>query len=215
TLPCADCAGIDYQLNLRPDHTFASRMVYEGRNASFGDSGSWGMDGAMLVLKGKHGGTERYAIRDADTLRQLDANGNAIQSKLNYDLKRAPSFMPLQSGGAVSPKLEGTEWKLIQIGTTPVHAGPKEAYILLDSASHRVSGSGGCNRLVGSYEITGNQLKFGQMAGTRMACAEGMGTEQALLQALGDVSAWKIASGKLELFDSGSKLLATFGAHRN
>ncbi|MGB6192677.1 MAG: copper resistance protein NlpE N-terminal domain-containing protein, partial [Terracidiphilus sp.] len=42
TLPCADCAGIDYQLNLRPDHTFASRMVYEGRNASFGDSGSWG-----------------------------------------------------------------------------------------------------------------------------------------------------------------------------
>lgn len=68
---------------------------------------------------------------------------------------------------------------------------------------------------MGSYEISDDQLKFGQMASTRMACAEGMETEQAFLQALGEVSAWKIATDKLELFDAGGKLLATFGAHSN
>lgn len=215
TLPCADCAGIDYQLNLRPNHTFASRMVYEGRNTSFSDSGVWRTEGTMLVLKGKNGGTQKYAIRDANTLRQLDVNGKAIETKLNYDLKRTPTFMALKSAGAASPKLEGTEWKLIQLGTTPVHAGPKEAYILLDSASHRVSGSGGCNRLMGSYELAGNELTFGQMAETRMACMQSMETEQAFLTALGEVKTWKIAGGKLELFDAAGKLLATFSAHSN
>ena len=100
--------------------------------------------------------------------------GDEIQSKLNYDLKRAATFMPLGMTSGVSPKTGGNgpgSW--FRLGTTPVQAGLKEAYILLDSASHRLSGSGGCNQLVGSYEIKGNQLKFGQIAGTRMACAKG------------------------------------------
>ena len=35
TLPCADCAGIDYQLNLNPDHTFAHAwFMKDGMQAS-------------------------------------------------------------------------------------------------------------------------------------------------------------------------------------
>lgn len=94
-LPCADCPGIQYQLNLNADHTFMSRMTYEERNTSFDDSGTWEINGSVLALKSKGGGTQKYAERDANTLRQLDGNGNAIDSKLNYDLKRAPAFKPL------------------------------------------------------------------------------------------------------------------------
>jgi copper homeostasis protein (lipoprotein) len=210
TMPCADCPGIRYQLNLNPDHTFASRMIYEERNTSFDDSGSWEMNGAVLALKGKQGGVQKYAVRDANTLRQLDANGNEIGSKLNYDLKRAQNFISLEAQSGSKDALEGTEWKLVELDGSPVQPGPREAFILFDSTSHRVSGSGGCNRLMGSYETKGSQLKFGEMAGTRMACAQGMEAEQAFLKALSQVSTWKIAGGHLELFDGGGKMLARF-----
>lgn len=212
SLPCADCPGIEYQLDLRRDHTYASRMVYEERNAHYEESGRWSLDsdGRVLTLYSKRGNAQKYAVRDAETLRQLDAKGNAIQSKLNYDLKRATIFEPLRGGGGGSTKLEGTEWKLIQIGAAPVKAGLKKAYIQLDSAGHRLSGSGGCNRLAGGYDVKGDQLKFGPIAGTRMMCAQGMETEGALMEALHQVKTWKIADGDLEFFDAGGKMLARF-----
>ncbi len=217
TLPCADCPGIDFVLDLKADHTYASRMTYQERNAHFDDSGTWSVDdtGKVLTLHTKNGGIQKYAVRDSETLRPLDGDGHEIESKLNYALTRAPDFMPLKDAEAMDLRLEDTEWTLVKLDGKAVIAAPKPAYLLLNSASHRVSGSGGCNRLVGSYELAGSRLKFGQMASTRMACAQGMETEQALQQALGEVSTWKITSGRLELFDSGGKLLATFEPHNN
>ena len=213
TLPCADCPGIRYQLNLQPDHTYSSRMVYEERNTHYDESGTWTLDGKVLTLHSKAGGTQKYAVRDVETLRQLDTNGKEIESKLNYDLKRARMFVPLAGGGEANAKLEDTQWTLIELQGAAVHPGPKEAFLQLDAASHRMSGSGGCNRVMGSYEIKGDQLKFGPTAGTRMACAQGMETEDAFLQMLSLVSTWKIVSGKLELFDASGKLLARFETH--
>ena len=98
TLPCADCPGIDYQINLLIDHTFVSRMTYEERNTSFDEQGSWdsSKDDKMLVLKPAHGRLQKFLLPDADTLRQLDADGHEIQSKFNYDLKRAGRFAPME-----------------------------------------------------------------------------------------------------------------------
>lgn len=220
TLPCADCPGIRYQLNLNADHTFTSRMTYEERNTSFNDSGRWEVsdDGKVLVLHGAHGATEKYALRVGETLRKLDSAGNEIDSKFNYELMRAPEFAPLDGGGtATNPTLENTSWKLTLLGNSSVTAPSpqREAYFLLEPANHRVSGSGGCNRLMGSYELSGEQLKFGPMAGTRMACPEGMDTEQAFLKSLGQVSKWKITGQNLELFDADGKVLAKFKAREN
>ena len=52
------------------------------------------------------------------------------------------------------------------------------------------------------------------MAGTRMACAQGMEVEQAFLEAVGQVSRWKITGGKLQLLDSTGKVLARFAPNR-
>lgn len=97
TLPCADCPGIIYQINLLIDHTFVSRMTYEERNSTFDEQGSWDVagDGKVLVLKPAHGRPQKFFLPDAGTLRQLDADGHEIQSKFNYDLKRAMRFAPL------------------------------------------------------------------------------------------------------------------------
>jgi copper homeostasis protein (lipoprotein) len=179
-LPCADCPGIDYLLDLNSNHTYTLRMTYEERNAYLDESGTWSLDSAAkkMTLHSHSGSAQRYAVRDADTLRQLDIHGNEIESKLNFDLKREQP-----SVSSADKTLENTAWKLVELGGKPVTGTPKEAYIQLDPASHRVSGSGGCNRLMGSYTTNGDQLQFGQMAGTRMACAQGMDTEHEFLQA--------------------------------
>ncbi len=219
TLPCADCPGIRYQLNLNADHTFTSRMTYEERSTSFDDSGRWELseDGKAVVLRNGRGRTEKFALQVVEILRMLDSEGNEINSKLNYELKRASDFAPLDSGGAANATLENTSWKLTGLGDSPVSAPSpqREAYFLLDRVNHRVSGSGGCNRLAGSYELNGDQLKFGQMAGTRMACPEGMDTEQSFLKSLGLVTSWKITGQGLELFDADGKELAKFKAREN
>jgi copper homeostasis protein (lipoprotein) len=46
------------------------------------------------------------------------------------------------------------------------------------------------------------------MAGTMMASADGLDTEQAFLKALAQVKTWKVTGQQLELFDAGGGLLA-------
>ena len=97
TLPCADCPGIVYQVNLFSDHTFASRMKYQERAGRFDDHGRWELSRGTLVLHGRKETETKFALHDAETLRKLDANGREIESKLNYDLKRTPKFKPFES----------------------------------------------------------------------------------------------------------------------
>jgi heat shock protein HslJ len=85
--------------------------------------------------------------------------------------------------------------------------------ITLDRARHRrVNGSGACNRLTGSYALDGDHLTFSQIAGTMMACLEGMQTEKAFLEALPQVKSWKIGEQRLDVFDTGGKRIASFEA---
>ena len=110
--------------------------------------------------------------------------------------------------------LENTYWKLTRLGETAVTVAPqqREPHFILNPTSRRVGGSGGCNRLTGSYELTGDTLRFGKMAGTMMACVDGMDTEKAFLDALGQVNKWKIKGQHLELFDAAGKLVVRFEA---
>jgi heat shock protein HslJ len=56
-----------------------------------------------------------------------------------------------------------------------------------------VFGTGGCNRLNGTYQITGEGLSFGPIASTRMACPEDiMAQEQAFFAALEQVISFDI-----------------------
>jgi copper homeostasis protein (lipoprotein) len=111
--------------------------------------------------------------------------------------------------------LEKTEWKLIWLkGTAIETAAPQQVpYFQLDPDSHRVSGSGGCNRMTGGYELSGDHLKFSQMAMTRMACIHGGDTEANFSQALDKVTQWKIAKGKLLLLDADQHVLAKFSPY--
>jgi len=217
TLPCADCPGIRYQVNLLADHTFVSRMTYEDRSTSLQEEGSWQLanDGKTLVLQTDHQTREQFALLDEQTLRKMDTNGKEIQSKLNYDLKRTPQFLPIEQTTQSSSQapLENTQWKLTRLGQTSLSdSTQQEPYLLLDPQNQRVSGSGGCNRITGSYKLNENELTFGRMVSTMMACTRGMDTERKFLETLGHVTRWKITGHTLDLFDANKNAIAQFEA---
>ena len=110
--------------------------------------------------------------------------------------------------------LQNTYWKLTALNGKPVSVAEqqREPSLVLHSENLRVTGSGGCNRLLGSYEVSGNDVHFSQLAGTMMACPEGMDTEKEFLATLRQVSRWRIAGEHLEFYDAGGNVLGRFEA---
>jgi copper homeostasis protein (lipoprotein) len=93
-IPCADCPGIVYQVDLFPDHTFFQRMIYEDRDVTYYDIGRWVLRGepAVLELSGEGERPALLRVVDANTLRLLDAEGHEIESGLNYTIRRTERF---------------------------------------------------------------------------------------------------------------------------
>ena len=115
---------------------------------------------------------------------------------------------------ADSPLAE-TYWKLVRLNGEPVTvaAGQREAHLVLRGGPEaRVAGSSGCNRVMGGYTLDGDRLRLSNLAGTRMACPDGMAQEQAFLDALGQVERWQVRGSHLELSDAQRRVLARFEA---
>lgn len=110
--------------------------------------------------------------------------------------------------------LTDTYWKLVQLGDRAVQIAPRQRHphLILQSTSGRVGGSGGCNRLMGTFTLNGPSLSFGRMATTRMACPEGMEQESAFLQALEKVTGWQVHGDELKLLDTHGGTVAQFVA---
>lgn len=106
---------------------------------------------------------------------------------------------------AQSQDLSGTSWDVI------AYNNGKQAVtsVLLGStitaefgADGTLAGNSGCNSYHGTYTVTGNQIKIGPLASTRMACAEPAGVmeqESQYLAALETGATFKIEGTMLEL----------------
>ena len=112
--------------------------------------------------------------------------------------------LALEGAAEPGPPLGGTRWTLVELEGVAVELGDKESapHLVLDEVSSRLSGSGGCNRLAGSYEVGDEGLRFGPIASTRMACSEAvMERESAFLAALAGVTGHRLDGSALELLD--------------
>ena len=98
TLPCGDCAGIHYQIDLLPDSVFYLRMIRRrtADSAMRDDIGRWTLEagGTHLTLRGSD--EQAFAPFGASVLRKLDAGGRPIVSGLEYDLRRSSGLAPLE-----------------------------------------------------------------------------------------------------------------------
>jgi heat shock protein HslJ len=89
--------------------------------------------------------------------------------------------------------LPGSEWLLADLNGTPPL--PKVQATLSFLEAGRVAGNGSCNRFTGSVAVSGDTLKIGPLASTRMACLnDNVGAqEDKYLKALGAATryAWQ------------------------
>lgn len=104
TLPCADCPGIRYELNLFADDSFFLRRTSVGRpGAPVDDLGTWVLssDRRVVALKGSGEDPLLFAISPNGTLRQLDREGGPIAGASPQELRRVSAFQPLALRTAV------------------------------------------------------------------------------------------------------------------
>ena len=65
-----------------------------------------------------------------------------------------------------------------------------------------MSGVSGCNRYNTSYEATGNEISFGPIAGTKMACPEPeMSVEARYLELLATVATFEVDGRSMSMSD--------------
>jgi len=129
-------------------------------------------------------------------------------------LRRVAGVTGSSDAPAVQLPLRETYWKLAQLEerlVTPADT-QQEANLVFHSEGGRVTGSGGCNRLMGTYVADGSALHFNGVASTRMACMHGMEIETSFLATLEHVRSWKVTGQQLDLLDESDKVLARFMA---
>lgn len=137
---------------------------------------------------------------------------------LAYGSDTRPEQRVANAKSAPAPKgqtpLRGTHWKLVALNGKPVRVikDQREPHLILDAKELRLSGSGGCNNVMGGFEIDGDTLRFTQMASTMMMCPDGMEQERAFLQTLESVARYRIAGDALTLSDGKGKAVAKLRA---
>lgn len=110
--------------------------------------------------------------------------------------------------------LRNTYWKLVRLGGASVEVveRQREPHLIFALHEMRVSGSGGCNRIAGPFDLDGDTLYLRRLASTRMACTSGMEQEDRFLRALETVERYSIRGNRLELFDVERAVVAEFEA---
>lgn len=102
-----------------------------------------------------------------------------------------------------APPLKGSEWTLVSGVDAPDDAVPT---LTLEEGT--ASGFSGCNQYGGPYELDGDSISFGPLAGTLMGCPEPQATTEAsYLAALEGVDAWAFEDGELVLSTDGDEAL--------
>jgi uncharacterized lipoprotein YbaY/heat shock protein HslJ len=134
-------------------------------------------------------------------LERPSMEGNRNEVKLIVDklegLSREDSCAPTEHA-----ELRNTYWKLFELNSRRVVTpeGMQEAHLILAPDESRVRGNAGCNGFFGTFATTGDRLTFSDTGVTAMACPEGMDTEQAFLQALGETTRFAISGQILTLY---------------
>lgn len=93
-LPCADCEGINTEIELKQDSTYTIKMTYLGKgdgNTSEEKGDYTWVDGSTIELKNEAdvGVSNKYFVGE-NTLTHLDADGNQITGELasHYVLRK-------------------------------------------------------------------------------------------------------------------------------
>jgi heat shock protein HslJ len=112
--------------------------------------------------------------------------------------------------GVDNMELTQARWALVSLNQQPAQTYDNQPEVHLvfshDAAGMRISGSDGCNRLIGMAQMKGATITFGQMGTTMMACPQGQEQGQAFLQALAQAQSLQMQGNTLRLMRQGKEL---------
>ncbi len=96
TLPCADCEGIRWHLDLWPDGVFHLRQAYLKTPVVADDIGRWRKktNRSAILLYGAGERPTQFEIKAPHTIRLLDLQGRPIASSLPYELTTDGTLTP-------------------------------------------------------------------------------------------------------------------------
>ena len=119
------------------------------------------------------------------------------------------------SGINLDEPIEGPVWQLEQLGSELIEPSTdprRNPQIQFDRSSGRVSGTGGCNRVSGTYERSGSTLRMRQLGATRMACPNEASSinETQFFAALQATASYRLqGNSRLSLLDANGRTVAT------
>ncbi len=123
-------------------------------------------------------------------------------------MKKIPYFIFMAFVAfSCSPKLSpdsswgGKNWVLQELKGVPVQTSnsDKDAHLVFSPSEKRYSGTGGCNRIAGTYTIgKDNALKFADGMGTLMECPD-IAFEKLFLSTLQTVNRYEFLNNELHL----------------
>lgn len=116
----------------------------------------------------------------------------------------------------MSVSLTNTYWRITSLDGTDISEpkNAREPHLILLSEDMRFSATMGCNQLMGTFEVSGDALSFGDgAASTSMACRSPLAEWEALLSdVITRVAYWQIDRNALSLLDSDGAQLARLTA---
>ena len=113
----------------------------------------------------------------------------------------------------VSPEtmpLEGTFWQAIVVGDREVSLFALPGPYLVFEQTGRVTGSDGCNRLAGNFDVNDDVVTFARIETTHMTCVGVHDLQRMFDRALIDARRLVIVGNQLHLFDASNRPLAIF-----
>lgn len=97
----------------------------------------------------------------------------------------------------------------MEIAGVPVQTSgtANDAHLIFNARENQITGSGGCNRIFGPYEIEKkNSLRFGDIGASRMSC-QNSAFENKFLETLNSVRYYQQTGGQLILKDGDKRTI--------
>ncbi|TVP58090.1 MAG: META domain-containing protein [Gemmatimonadales bacterium] len=149
---------------------------------------------------------------------QSEGEESPLSQELQADWMESDDSLAIEgvrTGDPVEPievddhELLNREWQFVEVGSLPLDQLPAPPDLYLDGTDGSVAGSTGCNRLVGSFQLDDEGLRFSPAATTRMGCPDPASeVESAILDVLERTRSHRLIEGGLELLDEDDGVIA-------
>jgi hypothetical protein len=160
-------------------------------------------DPARIVASNRYVARARIVLDDkllftGDTATPVITRGGP--TSVSMMLRRVGADQAGSSNPASGRPLERTYWKATELAgkPTPAQDANREAHLMFQAAG-RVSGSDGCNRVSGTYQLKGDEVDTGKV-------------ERVFREALNGAKRLTITGDGLELFDAAGSRVAVLTA---